>query len=187
VVSVYLAARENIWNWPTAIVSVAMYIVIYIDAGLYSDAVLQAFFLIMSVYGWYKWLYGGESHSELRVSRATPRIWVVCVVAGLGFWYLDASAMSRLKGVSFPYIDAATTTVSLIAQWMMTRKLLENWVLWIAVNVVYIPVLLVKALYPTAALYAILLLLAIKGLVDWRKSYVRERADVTPHPAPTPA
>ena len=75
-VSVYLAARENIWNWPTAIVSVAMYIVVYLRAGLYSDAGLQVFFLIMSVYGWYEWLYGGESRSELHISRVSGRVWV---------------------------------------------------------------------------------------------------------------
>jgi len=184
--SVYLAARENIWNWPTAIVSVAMYIIVYVRAGLFSDAGLQVFFLLMSVYGWYQWLYGGEARSELRVSRATRRVWLVCAVIGVVFWYADGFVMSRLKGVSFPFIDAATTTVSLIAQWMMTRKLLENWILWILVNVVYVPVLLVKGLYPTAALYSVLLLLAIKGLVDWRATYVRGH-DVTPHPAPTPA
>jgi nicotinamide mononucleotide transporter len=185
-VSVYLATRENIWNWPTAIVSVSMYIIVYLRVGLYSDAGLQVFFLVMSVYGWYEWLHGGEARSELTVSRASRRVWLWCVVVGVVFWYVDGIAMSRLKGVAFPYIDAATTTLSLIAQWMMTRKLLENWILWIIVNVVYVPVLLVKGLYPTAALYSVLLLLAIKGLIEWRATYMRSHA-VAPHPAPTPA
>jgi nicotinamide mononucleotide transporter len=171
-ISVYLAARENIWNWPTAIVSVAMYVVVYVRAGLYSDAGLQLFFLVISVYGWYEWLYGGAGHTQLHVSRASSRVWAVCAAIGVVFWVLDGAVMSRLNGVAFPFIDAGTTTVSLIAQWMMTRKLLENWMLWIAVNVVYVPVLLMKHLYPTAALYAVLLLLAIKGLVDWRASYL---------------
>jgi nicotinamide mononucleotide transporter len=173
--SVYLAARENIWNWPTAIVSVVMYIVVYLRAGLYSDAGLQLFFLGMSVYGWYEWLYGGAGHTELQVTRATPRVWAWCAAIGLLFWALDGVVMSRLNGVAFPFIDAATTTVSLIAQWMMTRKLLENWLLWIVVNVVYVPVLLVKHLYPTALLYSVLLLLAIKGLLDWRASWIDTR------------
>ena len=185
-VSVYLAARENIWNWPTAIVSVAMYILVYLRAGLYSDAGLQVFFLVMSVYGWYQWLYGGEAHSELAVSRASRRVWFWCAIIGVAFLCLDGIVMSRLKGVAFPYIDAGTTTVSLIAQWMMTRKLLENWILWIVVNMVYVPVLLIKGLYPTAALYSVLLLLAIKGLVEWRATYMRSHA-IAPHPAPTPA
>jgi nicotinamide mononucleotide transporter len=173
--SVYLAAREDIWNWPTAIVSVVMYIVVYVRAGLYSDAGLQLFFLGMSIYGWYEWLYGGAGHTELEVTRASRRVWAWCAAIGLAFWALDGAVMSRVNGVAFPYIDAGTTTVSLIAQWMMTRKLLENWVLWILVNVVYVPVLLVKHLYPTALLYSALLLLAIKGLVDWRASWLAAR------------
>jgi nicotinamide mononucleotide transporter len=180
--SVYLAARENIWNWPTAIVSVAMYTIVYVRSGLYSDAGLQVFYLVISFYGWYEWLYGGEGRTELHVNRASAKMWAWCAAVGLLFWLADATVMSRVSGVAFPWIDAATTTVSLVAQWMMTRKLLENWILWIAVNVVYVPMLLVKHLYPTAALYAVLLLLAIKGLVDWRRSYQATRA-----PAPAPA
>ena len=170
-VSVYLQTRENIWNWPTAIVSVVMYTVVYVKSGLYSDAGLQAYFLVTSVYGWYHWLRGGRGHSTLEISRTSARVWAWCLVLGVAFWYLDASLTSRLEGVAFPYVDAATTTVSLIAQWMITRKLLENWLLWIVVNVVYVPVLLLKGLYPTALLYAVMLLIAIKGYVDWRRSY----------------
>lgn len=170
-VSVYLQARENIWNWPTAIVSVVMYMVVYVKSGLYSDAGLQGYFLVTSVYGWYHWLRGGKGHSTLAVSRASARVWLWCAVLGVAFWYVDASLMSQLKGVSFPWIDAGTTTVSLIAQWMITRKLLESWLLWIAVNIVYVPMLLSKSLYPTALLYTVLLVLAIKGFVDWRRSY----------------
>src|SRR5205807_7769474 len=141
---------------------------------------------VMSIYGWYGWLYGGEARSELAVSRASVRMWLWCGAVGIAFWFLDASLTARLKGVAFPYIDAGTTTISLIAQWMMTRKLLENWMLWILVNLVYVPVLLVKGLYPTAILYSVLLLLAIKGLVDWRRSFTRAH-DVAPHSASVPA
>ena len=173
--SVLLAAREQVWNWPIAIAiaSVAMYAVIYSRSGLYSDAALQLVFLILSFYGWYAWLYGGANRAELRVSRATARVWYRCALAGIAFWSLDATAAQHINGVAFPYLDAGTTTVSLIAQWMMTRKILENWLLWILVNAVYIPVLIVKHLYPTAILYALLLALAVKGLIEWTHSYRR--------------
>lgn len=179
-ISVYLQARENIWNWPTAIVSVVMYMVVYVKAGLYSDAGLQGYFLVTSVYGWYHWIHGGKNDTMLTVTRASMKVWLWCLGLGLAFWYLDASLTSRLKGVAFPYLDAATTTVSLIAQWMVTRKLLESWLLWIAVNVVYVPMLLAKQLYPTALLYAVLLVLAIKGFVDWRRSFLATRASLQP-------
>lgn len=185
-VSVYLQTRENIWNWPTAIVSVAMYSVVYLKSGLYSDAGLQTYFFVTSIYGWYHWLRGGTGNTVLEVTRASRRVWAWCIVLGVVFWFVDASLTSRIKGVSFPYIDAATTTISLIAQWMITRKLLESWLLWIVVNVVYVPLLLSKGLYPTALLYAAMLLLAIKGFVDWRRSYRASSAAllaVAPAPA----
>ena len=185
-VSVYLQTRENIWNWPAAIVSVVMYMVVYVKSGLYSDAGLQGYFLATSIYGWYHWLHGGRGDTTLPISRATGRMWFWCAVIGVTFWYLDASLTSRIEGVSFPYIDAATTTVSLIAQWMMTRKVLENWLLWIAVNVVYVPMLLTKSLYPTALLYAVLLALAIKGYVNWRRVYNAAKS-AAPHAAPAVA
>ena len=186
-VSVYLQTRENIWNWPTAIVSVVMYTVVYVKSGLYSDAGLQMYFLVTSIYGWVHWIRGGQGHSVLHVTRASAKVWTWCVVLGVAFWFVDATLTSRLKGVAFPYIDAATTTVSLIAQWMITRKLLENWILWIVVNVVYVPVLLLKGLYPTALLYLVMLFIAIKGFIDWRRSYYNSRATAMLTPAPVAA
>jgi nicotinamide mononucleotide transporter len=186
-VSVYLQARENIWNWPTAIVSVIMYTVVYVKSGLYSDAGLQTYFLVTSIYGWVHWLRGGEGHTVLHVTRASRKVWLWCLVLGAAFYVADASITSRMQGVAFPWIDAGTTTVSLIAQWMITRKLLENWILWIVVNVVYVPMLIVKGLYPTAGLYFVMLLIAIKGFIDWRRSYYNSRATAMLTPAPATA
>ena len=185
-VSVYLSARENIWSWPTAIVSVAMYAFVFVEAGLYSDAGLQVFFFCISVYGWYEWLHGGENRTRLRVSRATPRIWAVSAVVGVVFWLALGLLTSRLRGVSLPFLDSALTTLSVVAQIMMTRKILENWILWIIADVVYVPMYAYKGLYPTAGLYAVFLVLALMGLVAWRRSHARDYA-VAPHPAPTPA
>ncbi len=186
-VSVYLSARENIWSWPSAIVSVAMYGLIFVNAGLYSDAGLQAFYLVISVYGWYEWLHGGENRTRLRVSRATSRAWSVSVLLGLVSWLALGLLTSKVRGVSLPFLDSALATVSVIAQIMMTRKILENWILWIAVDVVYVPVYVYKGLYPTAALYAVFLGLAVMGLVEWRRSLERDHGTATPEPAPTPA
>jgi nicotinamide mononucleotide transporter len=183
-VCVYLQTREHIWNWPLAIVSVLMYMVVYVKSGLYSDAGLQTYYLATSIYGWYHWLKGGQGHTPLPVTRVNGKTWAWCAMLGVALWIADASIASRIPGVAFPYIDAATTSVSLIAQWMIARKLLENWLLWIAVNVVYVPMLIVKGLYPTALLYFVMLLIAIKGFIDWRRSYHASRsAMLTPAPA----
>jgi len=185
-VSVYLSARENIWSWPTAIVNVSLYTFVFFETGLYSDMGLQVVYLVLSVYGWYQWLHGGAHRTRLHVSRATPRVWLVSTGIALAFWLVWGRYMSTFRGVSFPYLDAGLATLSLVAQWMMTRKILENWVLWIIADIIYVPMYIVKGLYVTSALYAVFLVLAVLGVVEWRRSYARDRA-IAPRPAPTPA
>lgn len=186
-VSVYLSTRQNIWSWPTAIVNVSLYTFIFSRSGLYSDMGLQVVYLVLSIYGWYKWLRGGEQHGRLRVSRASAKTWAIAGAVALVFWVALARYTSTLSGVSLPYVDSGLTTLSLVAQWMMTRKILENWILWIIADIVYVPMYVYKSLYVTAGLYAVFLVLAILGFIQWRRSYANDRARLAPHPAPTPA
>jgi nicotinamide mononucleotide transporter len=183
-VSVYLSARESIWTWPTAILNVALYLFIFYESGLYSDMGLQVVYLVLSIYGWYEWLYGGHRRTRLGVSRATRRVWMVAAGIGFVLWFGLARYTSVLPGVSYPYLDSALTTLSLVAQWMMTRKILENWLLWIIADIVYIPMYISKHLYVTAVLYAVFLVLAGIGLVDWRRSFERDRSYAGQQAAP---
>jgi nicotinamide mononucleotide transporter len=183
-VSVYLSARQKILSWPTAIVNVTLYTFIFYKSGLYSDMGLQVVYLILSVYGWYQWLHGGAQRSALRVSRASPRVWLVSGTIALVFWIALWRYTSTLPGVSLAYLDSALTTLSLVAQWMMTRKILENWLLWIVADIAYVPMYLYKTLYVTAGLYTVFLVLAIMGFVQWRRSYEDDRAAIVPYPAP---
>jgi nicotinamide mononucleotide transporter len=170
-VSVYLSARENIWSWPTAIVNVGLYIIVFKVTGLYSDMGLQVVYLVLSIYGWYEWLHGGANRSQLEVSRASRREWLIAAPIALVFWLGLARYTSTLSGVALPYLDSGLTTLSLVAQWMMTRKILENWILWIIADVVYVPMYVYKKLPVTAALYLVFLLLAVMGLRGWWRSW----------------
>ena len=170
VVSVFLSVRENIWSWPTALVNVALYFALFFESGLYSDMGLQAIYFGLSLYGWYEWLYGGAGRTALKVSRTPRRVWTTLAAIAVIVWISLARVTARLPGVSLPYVDAGTTTTSLVAQWMMTRKLLENWTLWIAVDVAYIAMFIFKGLYLTAANYAIYLALAVAGRRAWKRS-----------------
>ncbi|HEV2642732.1 MAG TPA: nicotinamide riboside transporter PnuC [Candidatus Elarobacter sp.] len=170
IVSVYLSTRENIWSWPTALVNVALFFVLFYRSGLYSDTGLQVVYFALSLYGWYEWLYGGAGHTAIAVSRTTRRTWPALAAIGVVVWAALGAITSRLPGTALPYMDAATTTVSLLAQWMMTRKLIENWLLWIAVDVIYVGMFVYKGLYLTAFNYGIYLALAVAGYVAWRRS-----------------
>jgi nicotinamide mononucleotide transporter len=175
VVSVFLSAREKIWSWPTALVNVSLYFYIFLRAGLYSDMGLQVVYFALSLYGWHQWLYGGAQHTRLEVSRASPRVWIIAAVVGVLFWTGLSRYTATLPGVSLPHLDAALTTTSLVAQWMMTRKILENWILWIIADLVYVPMFIFKGLYPTAAQYSVFLALAVLGFVNWRRSWQTHR------------
>jgi nicotinamide mononucleotide transporter len=169
-VSVFLSARQNIWSWPTAIVNVSLYTFIFLRSGLYSDMGLQVVYLTLSLYGWHQWLRGGAGHTALTVSRASAKTWLVAAIAGAVFWVVLWQVTSRLPGVSLASLDSGLTTLSLVAQWMMTRKILENWVLWIIADLVYVPMYLHKGLHVTAGLYTVFLALAVMGFVQWRAS-----------------
>jgi nicotinamide mononucleotide transporter len=173
--AVYLQTRENIWNWPAAIVNVAIFTVIFWQSKLYADSVLQLYYLGTSVYGWWAWLHGGKDRTELRVQRATPRLWAILitiiVVAGLGLGtFLDQTTDSPV-----PYLDSLLTAMSLVAQWMITRKILENWIVWIVANLVYVPLLISRDLPYTAMQYFVFLFLAILGYRSWRRSWAAQQ------------
>jgi nicotinamide mononucleotide transporter len=150
-----------------------LYTVLFYETGLYSDMGLQVVYFVLSLYGWYEWLYGGKNRTELQVSRTPRPVWIAVSVIGVVFWAVDGYATSHLPNVSLPYVDAGTTTVSLVAQYMMTRKYVENWALWIAVDVVYVGMLIFKGLNLTAFNYAVYLVLAVMGHVAWKKSLGR--------------
>ena len=170
IVSVYLSTRENIWSWPTALINVALYFVVFFEAKLYADMGLQVVYFVLSLYGWYEWLYGGENRTELHVSRPSRSLGVRLVVFGVACAALLGTALARFTDAALPYVDSATTSTSLVAQWMMTRKLLENWTVWAVVDVVYVGMFIFKRLYLTAGLYTVFFVLAVMGYVQWKRS-----------------
>ena len=168
--SVWLSVRQNVLSWPTAIVNVVLYTIVFYEAKLYADMGLQVVYAVLSVYGWYQWLYGGEGHTTLHVSRTTRSVAIRLALIATTSAVLLGSLLHRSTDAALPFMDSALTSASLVAQWMMTRKLLENWAVWIAVDVLYVGMFIYKGLYVTAVLYAVFLGLAVKGWIDWRKS-----------------
>jgi nicotinamide mononucleotide transporter len=169
VISVYLSTRQNIWSWPTAIVNVSLYTLVFYQGRLYGQMGLQLVYLALSIYGWYQWLHGGEQHGALRVTRASPRLLISLGLLNFAA-FVALAALLRRTDAALPWLDALLTTTSLVAQWMMTRKILENWILWIALDLVYVPMFISQRLYATAMLYAAFLVLAVMGVVEWRRS-----------------
>jgi len=170
IVGVWLTTRQKIWCWPVGLASVLAFIVVFFEAKLYAAMGLQAIYVVLVIYGWYAWLHGGAGHTELRVSHAPKRILVPLAAAGLTFTVVLGVWLQRRTDESLPFFDAFTMAFSLIAQGMQTRKMLENWMLWIAVDLVYIGMSLTQGLRLTAGLYVVYVVLAVLGYRDWRRS-----------------
>jgi nicotinamide mononucleotide transporter len=168
---VWLTMRQNIWCWPVGLVQILLYIFIFFEVKLYSDVGLQVVFLVLQFWGWYNWLHGGRDRGELKVARAGLGgflAWAGVSAAGCAAL---GTFMRASTDASLPYWDAAATAMSLVAQWLMTKKILESWLFWIAVDVLSVGIYLAKGLYWTAGLYAVFLCLATMGLFEWLRSY----------------
>lgn len=171
ILCVYLAARNNIWSWPLAIISVSIYIIIFYDAKLYADAGLQIYFLITNVYGWYFWSRKSEEDDKVPVSFASGKSIFLSLVAILIFTLLLGTFLYKGTDASFPYIDSFCTACSLVAQLFLARKIIENWLIWIFVDVIYVGVYLIKDLHLTAGMYALYVLIAAIGYINWKKEF----------------
>jgi len=167
---VWLAICENSWCWPIGIGNALLFLVVYAQARIYGGAGLQAVYVAVSIYGWYEWLHGGAGHGRLLVSR-TPARWAVALgLAGVAASVALGLLLEHRTDAALPFPDAAVTAFSLVAQWMATRKWLENWLVWMVLNVANVAICLSQRLYPMAALYAVFLVLAVFGLREWRAS-----------------
>lgn len=171
-VTLLLLVLENPWNWPIGIANNILYVVIFFQSRFYADMTLQVAYIIISVAGWYLWLHGGENHGVLRVRRMPAVALIGTLLAGAAVTYLWSLLLARINDVS-PVFDAATAIFSIVAQYMMARKYIENWMLWIVIDVVSVWLYASKHLVPTAGLYAVYVAFCVAGLMAWQRSLAR--------------
>lgn len=167
---IYLAAKEHILNWPVSIIACASYAILYYQYKLYGDSYLQIYFLLTAIYGWSYWIRKKEQHDKPVVSLNLKE-WLYTVLAIIVFTGLLSKYLDEFTDTDVPYADGFCTAMSFVAQFLMTRKVIQNWVLWIIVDICYVPLLLYKDLAFTALLYLILVGLAAKGYFDWKRTW----------------
>lgn len=172
---VYLAAKNIIWNWPFAIVSVVIYIFIFFEAHLFADMGLQVYFLVTNIYGWYYWSKKPATEARTPVTRIKKIEVISSVIAIVVFTFILGSVL-KYTTASYPYLDSFCTACSLVAQLFLARKVLENWLVWIFVDVVYVGVYIFKDLHLTAVMYAIYIAIALLGYIDWKKDWRKQEA-----------
>lgn len=166
---IWLTTRRLIICWPVTLVAIFLYMVVFYRAGLLSDALLQVFFVVFTIYGWWHWWRGVRQEGEVRVVPLPRSSFTIAILLGIP-GSIALGTLAKHLHAALPYLDAVLMSYSLVATWWQARKHIANWWLWIVVDLVYIGEYIYKDLWPTALLYAGLVALAVLGLRDWRRA-----------------
>lgn len=173
-ICVWMVAKQNIWNWPIGILNNAAFLILFVGAGLYADATLQVVFAIIAVYGWYKWAHKAKAGNELVNLPVTYSSWKERGVVGsltLAATIAAVAGLIHLTNSQVPVWDTLILTLSLAATYYQAKKRIDSWWIWIAVDIISVPLYFSRGLVLTSILYFIFLCICIKGLIDWKKSY----------------
>ncbi|MEX2126321.1 MAG: nicotinamide riboside transporter PnuC [Woeseia sp.] len=171
-----LAIRQSILCWFFALVSTAIYVVLFIGAKLYMESVLNGFYFIMALYGWYFWHSGGDAQSTLPVTRWRLPIHASAIVSIVGISLLCGAVLDRYTDAAFPYIDSLTTFAAIWATFLVARKVLENWWYWLVIDTVSIFLYWSRDLQLTSLLFVAYVAMIPFGLIAWTRTFDQQRA-----------
>lgn len=179
-VYLWLEYRASIYLWIASIIMPAVYLFVYYDAGLYADFGINIYYLLAAVYGWWVWKYGNKEKQgeELPITRMPRGKWKMAAAMYLVFQLLIAWILIRYTDSNVPWCDAFTTALSMVAMWMLARKYLEQWLVWIVVDVVSVALYLYKGLFFTAGLYALYAIIAVYGYWNWKNMMEQKKLQI---------
>lgn len=169
----YFSVRQIIWLWPFGIISSALFILIFFNSKFYADMGLQVYYLGVSIYGWIYWSRGAVYQNEkstLPVSRISRQLALVLSVTGIVIMLGIVYILKNFTDSDVPWGDGFTTAGSIVATWMLARKVLEHWLVWIVVDSVAAGLYFYKGLYPSFLLYLIFTIIAVVGYFQWKRS-----------------
>jgi nicotinamide mononucleotide transporter len=173
IVAVWLAIRENIWTWPVRLISVVMAVIIFMEARLYTDMALNLLLAIAIIFGWHNWLHGEDEQEELRVKRVGTKEFGLLLGVGLVFSFGFGYLLDTFTRVDWPYVDATTTAISLVGYWMLAKKQIESWVIWVLLYTAYMSAYYYSGLYLFSGIFFLYLILAAYGYLLWRKALLQ--------------
>ncbi len=197
VIYVFLEIRQNILLWPVGIVTSAVYIYVFFTGKIYADMSLQGYYLVISFVGWYWWIRGTslqrsqstQEHQDrrgeedvkmekgvLRVTRINFRTGIILAFVFFLLLSIMWLVLSRLTDSPVPLWDSIITSLSIVATWMLARKIYEHWFLWIVVNILSAGLFLTRGLFPTMILYLVYFIMSFVGLAEWKRIMIKEPA-----------
>ena len=173
-----LAARQNILCWYCAFASSAIYSVIFWDVSLLMESLLNIFYVVMAVVGWYEWKRGGKAHTGVRIRTLAGWQHGMIIAALIFMALVNGYLLQLLTGASWPYLDSFTTWASVLTTFMIVWKVLENWLYWLVIDSISIYLYIDRELYLTALLFAAYVVIVIFGYFSWKKLYLQEKEAV---------
>lgn len=184
---IWLTTRRSMWCWPVILVADLLYLVVFFQARLLSDTLLQIFFVAFTLYGWWNWWHGVQDDGEVRVAPLPLHSLLVALLLGaLGSFALGAVTVRM--GAALPYLDATLASYSLVASWWEARRHTANWWAWIVIDIAYVGEYWYKGLWITGVLYGALVVLAVIGLRAWQRAEkARQTAACTTFSSGSPA
>ena len=165
--------RQHYLTWPVGLLNALFYIAVFFSSKIYADMTLQFYYVAISIYGWWCWHKGTSEGHTLEVSSTSLYLWMKVTTVALLLFLLIAWLLLMYTDSQVPYLDAITTALSIVATWMLARKKLEHWLIWIVVDAISIGMFLLKGLYPTTLLFFVYTILAFYGYLEWKKALKR--------------
>ena len=180
IICVYLQTKEDIRAWPAGLLSVSLYVLIFFRSFLYSDMVLHFIYIALNAYGWWNWSKRQSGQPVVKITKMNKSSLLATTTLFLVATLIWGYLFDRFTDAQLVYFDAFTTVGSLIAQYLLVKKIIENWILWIIVDVVAINMYIYKGLYPTAFLFGVYLILCTMGFISWKKKMALQTSNTLP-------
>ncbi|WP_319502463.1 nicotinamide riboside transporter PnuC [uncultured Draconibacterium sp.] len=167
---IFFSIKQHILTWPTGLLTSALYVLVFFNARLYADMGLQAYYVIISIYGWYFWL-SGKKQNEKKVAVKTTRkiLWLKLAVVSIALYALILFILRNYTNSDVPHMDSVTTALSIVATWMLARKYIEHWLLWIFIDAFSAGLYVYKGLWATVILFIVYTVMALLGYIEWKK------------------
>ncbi|MDO9040476.1 MAG: nicotinamide riboside transporter PnuC [Bacteroidota bacterium] len=171
---IFFSIRQNILTWPVGLLTSALYVSVFFSTKLYADMGLQMYYVVISIYGWYEWIWGNSASSlePLKVNRLKIRMGVLLAAISFVLFFLMWFILDNYTDSNVPVADSLATSLSIVATWMLARKILEHWLVWIFVDAFSIGLFWYKELYPTVILFVVYTIMAVIGYIEWKKELI---------------
>ena len=170
---IFFSIRQSILTWPVGLLTSILYVWVFFVSKLYADMGLQVYYVVISIYGWYEWLRGNQSnHAEpIQVSRLSMKLGFILSIVSLFLFILIWFILKNYTDSPVPMADAFATALSIVATWMLARKILEHWLVWIFVDAFSIGLFWYKDLLPTVILFVVYTVMAYVGYREWKREF----------------